>query len=40
MTCAIQRGLSSGANSHFTFGRCEGAIVHFHRMLDAALGEG
>ncbi|MFC3225748.1 aromatic ring-hydroxylating dioxygenase subunit alpha [Marinibaculum pumilum] len=37
VTCAIQRGLSSGANDHFTFGRFEGAIVHFHRVLDAAL---
>lgn len=34
---AIQRGLASGANEVFTFGRYEGAIVHFHRTLDAAL---
>jgi phenylpropionate dioxygenase-like ring-hydroxylating dioxygenase large terminal subunit len=34
---AIQRGLTSGANEAFTFGRYESAIVHFHRMLDAAL---
>ena len=34
---AIQRGLSSGANEVFTFGRFEKAIVHFHRNLDAAL---
>lgn len=34
---AIQRGLSSGANSVFTFGLFESAIVHFHRSLDAIL---
>ncbi len=30
---AIQAGLGSGANQHFTYGRFEGAIVHFHRTL-------
>jgi phenylpropionate dioxygenase-like ring-hydroxylating dioxygenase large terminal subunit len=35
---AIQRGLASGANDAFTFGRFESAIVHFHRTLTAALG--
>jgi phenylpropionate dioxygenase-like ring-hydroxylating dioxygenase large terminal subunit len=34
---AIQRGLASGANDHFTFGRYESAIVHFHRTLAQAL---
>ena len=34
--CAIQRGLASGANEEFVFGRFEGAIAHFHRALDAA----
>jgi phenylpropionate dioxygenase-like ring-hydroxylating dioxygenase large terminal subunit len=34
---AIQRGLGSGANDHFTFGRYESAIVHFHQTLAAAL---
>lgn len=34
---AIQRGLASGANDVFTFGRYESAIVHFHRTLAAAL---
>jgi len=34
---AIQRCLGSGANDHFTFGRYESAIVHFHRTLTAAL---
>ena len=38
VVCAIQRGLESGANDAFTFGRFEAAIVHFHRTLDAALG--
>ena len=35
---AIQRGLASGANDAFTFGKFESAIVHFHRNLKAALG--
>jgi phenylpropionate dioxygenase-like ring-hydroxylating dioxygenase large terminal subunit len=34
---AIQRGIGTRANKHFTFGRFEGAIVHFHRTLRAAL---
>ncbi|MFO1157864.1 MAG: SRPBCC family protein [Reyranellaceae bacterium] len=34
---AIQRGLASGANEVFTFGKFESAIVHFHRTLTAAL---
>jgi phenylpropionate dioxygenase-like ring-hydroxylating dioxygenase large terminal subunit len=37
VVAAIQRGLGSGANTHFTFGHFEKAIVHFHRNLDAAL---
>src|SRR5262249_15093818 len=36
---AIQRGLTSGANEFFEFGRFEGAIAHFHRTLHAALGD-
>ena len=34
---AIQRGIASGANEAFMFGRFESAIVHFHRSLGAAL---
>jgi len=34
---AIQRGLASGANDAFTFGKFESAIVHFHRTLTALL---
>ena len=34
---AIQRGLASGANDAFTFGKFESAIVHFHRTLHSAL---
>ncbi len=30
---AIQQGLASGANTHFTFGHYEQAIGHFHRHL-------
>jgi phenylpropionate dioxygenase-like ring-hydroxylating dioxygenase large terminal subunit len=37
LVSAIQRGMGSGANQVFTFGRFEGAIAHFHRCLDAAL---
>jgi len=37
VACAIQRGLASGANEFFEFGLFEGAIVHFHRTLDALL---
>jgi phenylpropionate dioxygenase-like ring-hydroxylating dioxygenase large terminal subunit len=38
MACAIQRSLAAGANEFFEFGRFEGALTHFHRTLDAALG--
>lgn len=34
---AIQRGLGSGANDAFTFGKFESAIVHFHQTLTSAL---
>jgi len=34
---AIQQTLASGANSHFTFGQFEKAIVHFHEHLEHAL---
>ncbi len=34
---AIQRGLASGANDAFTFGKFESAIVHFHKTLTGAL---
>jgi hypothetical protein len=37
MACAIQRGLASGANTHFEYGRFEAAIVHFHRTLHECL---
>jgi len=33
----IQQGLSSGANTHFTYGRFEKAIVHFHQQLNSNL---
>ncbi|TNE33946.1 MAG: aromatic ring-hydroxylating dioxygenase subunit alpha [Alphaproteobacteria bacterium] len=35
----IQAGLNSKANSHFTFGYFEKAIVHFHETLDAHLAQ-
>jgi phenylpropionate dioxygenase-like ring-hydroxylating dioxygenase large terminal subunit len=37
VSVAIQKGMASGANTHFEFGRFEGAIVHFHRGLHAAI---
>ena len=37
VVCSIQRGVSSGANDAFTFGHFENALIHFHRVLDAAL---
>lgn len=39
VVCSIQRGLASGANDVFTFGRFEAAIVHFHQTLHALLGD-
>ena len=37
--CAIQAGLAGNANSHFTFGRSEKGIVHFHATLDDHLSK-
>jgi phenylpropionate dioxygenase-like ring-hydroxylating dioxygenase large terminal subunit len=37
VACAIQRSLASGANEYFEFGLFEGAIGHFHRILQAAI---
>ena len=34
---AIQESLASGANDHFTYGKFEKAIVHFHRTLSGML---
>lgn len=34
---SIQQGIGSGANEVFTFGKYEGCIVHFHRVLGKAL---
>ncbi|WP_266171971.1 aromatic ring-hydroxylating oxygenase subunit alpha [Dyella subtropica] len=33
----IQRGLSSGAQSHLTFGRHEPALIHYHAQLNKVL---
>ena len=33
----IQAGMTSGANSHFTYGRFEQVIVHFHKHLHESL---
>ncbi len=40
VACAIQRSLESGANEFFEFGLFEGAIGHFHRVLQAAIDGG
>ncbi len=37
IVCAIQRGLETGANEALTFGKFEGAIIHFHERLREAL---
>jgi phenylpropionate dioxygenase-like ring-hydroxylating dioxygenase large terminal subunit len=37
---SIQRGMASGANTAFTFGLFEAAIVHFHKSLHELLGDG
>jgi phenylpropionate dioxygenase-like ring-hydroxylating dioxygenase large terminal subunit len=37
VTYSVQRGLASGANAFFEFGRFEGAISHFHRSLHALI---
>jgi choline monooxygenase len=37
--CSIQAGLESNANSHFTFGRYEKAIAHFHATLSGLLAK-
>jgi phenylpropionate dioxygenase-like ring-hydroxylating dioxygenase large terminal subunit len=39
VTDSIQRGLASGANEFFEFGRFEGAIGHFHRSLHALIDD-
>jgi phenylpropionate dioxygenase-like ring-hydroxylating dioxygenase large terminal subunit len=39
VTIAITRGLGSGANEVFTYGRFEGAIRHWHQQMDAALAK-
>jgi choline monooxygenase len=36
---SIQAGLEANANSHFTFGHFEKAIVHFHATLDEMLAK-
>ena len=37
--CTIQAGLETNAHSHFTFGKNEKGIVHFHKNLDALLDQ-
>src|SRR4029079_9429321 len=37
VSLSIQKGLASGANDVFEFGRFEGAITHFHRGLHEAV---
>jgi len=37
VSLSIQKGLASGANDFFEFGRFEGAITHFHRALHEAV---
>ncbi len=37
VVAGIQASLASGANTHFTYGRFEKAIVHFHKNLQSGL---
>ncbi len=37
VVAAIQKGMAANANTHFTFGRYENLITHFHKTLGAAL---
>lgn len=37
VVAGIQASINSGANSHFTFGKFEKAIVHFHKCLQEEL---
>jgi phenylpropionate dioxygenase-like ring-hydroxylating dioxygenase large terminal subunit len=37
VVAAIQKGIASKANTHFTFGHYESLIIHFHKTLRAAL---
>ena len=37
VVAGIQESLSSGANTHFTYGKFEKAIIHFHKNLHAGL---
>jgi len=39
LICGIQRSVDSGANEFFEFGLFEGAIGHFHRVLQAAIDD-
>jgi len=36
---SIQRGLASGANDYFTYGKFETGIAHFHKMLTDGLAQ-
>ena len=40
VSLAIQRGLASGANESFVFGRYEGAVASFHRNLHELIDGG
>ena len=37
MTAGIQASVNSGANTHFTYGKFEKAIVHFHKNMHSSL---
>jgi choline monooxygenase len=39
VVAGIQASLGSGANSHFTYGKFEKAIIHFHRNLHQGLAD-
>ncbi len=39
MVAGIQASIESGANSHFTYGKFEKAIIHFHKNLHQELND-
>ena len=39
MVYRIQRGLASGANTHFTYGQFEKAIINFHRHMERLIAK-
>ena len=39
VVAGIQASIGSGANIHFTYGKFEKAIIHFHKALQQGLAD-